>query len=347
MKLLAFLILTAIIYFLSEGVLITEKMITQIIYSSFFKYKKCVLMRIQKNDGDIVLEKKFEHDSTINNNIEYTEETIVLEPLIKKIEEHVPQDNLALLYSNIKTLKLQYNKKLNGAVGLYNHINNRIAYSRDSVSSQYSFSHILGHELYHMASRYVKSIDHKTVAITHGFRQNNIIKTQNKPGKIIEINNDIGIALDEGYTELTTSRTFSCNDISYYQQVKIVKLIELFFDDPQDIENLYFSVNLFDLIKQLELFAPKEEIIELLIDFDNSLRISRLVNGKYSNVIPWLINAKIQLKLYDWFSKKCQDQNKLISFERILFDDRYIQFLISKKNILTFEKNLKNKQKRK
>ena len=90
-------------------------------------------------------------------------------------------------------------------------------------------------------------------------------------GEIKEIEleqNEIGRGLNEGYTELINNRLFKEKSYSYILLNKIAYLIELLFENKEDMKNYYFNNNLEGIIYELNKYIKEEEIIELLIDID-------------------------------------------------------------------------------
>ena len=112
----------------------------------------------------------------------------------------------------------------------------------------------LYHELLHMSSTI---IDKENNIAFSGFSQ-------------IGKNIPIGVALDDGYTELLLYRMFDLNKehIAYKYEVIISNLIEQIINQDK-MSNLYFNANLYELVKELEKYNTKENIIKFLEDLDS------------------------------------------------------------------------------
>lgn len=171
----------------------------------------------------------------------------------------------------------------------------------------YSVDTSLGPEFLHLASSYYDK-ENKTAFC--GFRQKSI-----------------GSGINEGYTELLASRIYNEDNkiTAYYEEVKIAKLLEFFFDNPKDIENLYFNCNLSGLISYLENYAERSEIIKILLDIDYINSLSTSI-GNLSSISKYL---DIQITLYNWFVAKNKDSEKLQQFKELIFEDKMILFIIN------------------
>ena len=52
----------------------------------------------------------------------------------------------------------------------------------------------------------------------------------------------------------------------------IARMLELFFDDPREMERLYFTSNLPGLIKYFEKYSDREDIIDFIVANDRMLQ---------------------------------------------------------------------------
>lgn len=198
-----------------------------------------------------------------------------LRPIIEKLENYISSQNLSTVYKNLQTIKIKWKPFMImlGVAGTYESKSNTICYSLSSS---------IGHEALHMASsHYDKNDDIYFI----GFKQY-------KRGF------SIGEGINEGYTELLASRIYNKTGkpSAYKIEVKLVKLMEFFFDNPKDMESFYFNFDLPGLIKYLEQFAEKEDIIKLLKEIDK-------VNFNSSNCLsflPYYSSIKSQITLYNW-----------------------------------------------
>ena len=160
-----------------------------------------------------------------------------------KLGSYTSKSNMHNAYKNIKTL--QINKfDSNVFAGRYNIKSNEILYSNISA---------IPHEFLHMSSAfydYINNISYDGFAIT------------SKEGKI-------GTGLNEGYTELLSSRIYNCGRIdAYKKEVKTTSIIEQFFNNPKEMENYYFNHNLKGFIEYMTKYTSKEEMKNLIRNID-------------------------------------------------------------------------------
>lgn len=122
-----------------------------------------------------------------------------------------------------------------------------------------------------------------------------------------------GFGLNEGYTELLASRIFNKNNraTAYYGLVKICKMLELFFDDPEDMRKLFFSCNLMGVIEKLKEYMPEEEVYAIIFELDDTM---------YDILARVKLNPplSIQAILYRRFMDKCTDEKKRKEMGRLL-----------------------------
>ena len=128
------------------------------------------------------------------------------------------------------------------ADGAYNDLTNEITIL---------FSSALYHELFHMASTI------KNTGLV-GFHQY-FSKKEN-----------IGIGLNEGYTELLTQRYFGnkhkIKNVYDYES-KIAYNVEMILG-KEKMEELYLKADLNGFIEEMKLFAKEEDILEFLVNLD-------------------------------------------------------------------------------
>ncbi|MDD3341055.1 MAG: hypothetical protein PHN72_02495 [Bacilli bacterium] len=228
----------------------------------------------------------------------------ILEPNIKKLENHTGIQNLSGAYYNLKTAKVTRKIKLlsNDIIGNYNSKNNEIKYSVKSA---------LGHEFLHLASSlydFIKKIEYS------GFLQ----RTEK---------GSVGYGINEGYTELLNSKIYNKDGKikSYKTQAKIARILEFFFDDPKDMEALYFNFNLPGLIYQLETYAKREEVIKLILDVDSIHSFSSC----YGNPVSIYLSIKTQIKLYNWFSAQTKDPVKLEELRKLVCQNKMASLVLN------------------
>ena len=231
----------------------------------------------------------------------------------KLITERYPAEYIINFYNNINSLIVLKDKKIasRGMDGVYLPISNRIKLNDDSE---------IYHELFHMASTML-STDGQEDVIFCGFRQQTI-NTENV---------DIGVALNEGYTELMTHRYFGQNHLAlacYKNEINVARIIEKVIETP-NMEKLYLSANLPGLISLLEKYLTKDEIIDFITRLDI---ISKYSDNSYvdknkiieENVyIVWNFLLKIYtIKLKEDLAKKRISEEDFINTSL-----RHINFL--------------------
>ena len=148
----------------------------------------------------------------------------------------------------------------------------------------------------------------------------------------------IGNGLDEGYTELLNERIFHPKKISYTYNIEIIKILELFFDNPKDMEYAYFHGNIFIIYHTFLKYGTKEEFFSLLQALDNLIETDIPIYKKVTAI-------KAKINLYT-ILKRSQNKEKISAAEQLLETDPLIKFLKNKNIILTKPKH-KNKIKTK
>lgn len=237
----------------------------------------------------------------------------ILLPLVEKLKDYTAPENLKAVYRNLSSIKIKRNiiLLLGGIGGNYSPENNRIIYSLETL---------LAHEFLHLASSYY---DHENKIIYSGFKQQ-------KQDAVI------GRGLNEGYTELLAFKIYDKNKAGAYKsEVKLAKLLEFFFDDPKDMEKFYFNHDLPGFVHYLEQFAPRAEVIKLLIDID-SINIS--IKGTGNPLVAYN-TVKTQVALYNWFATKNKDPEKLQQFREIIGENKLVSMIINKQKTRLYKEN--------
>lgn len=178
------------------------------------------------------------------------------------LEDNFFQHNLAAFYTNLKSLKVRnYNiidlisiqlfQTLDA--GIYNTNKNKLTVINEKSTE---ISNIICHELLHMAS----TIETK-VSTFVGFHQKN--KTTKK---------DIGVALNEGYTEYLNKKYFNSNlETAYENEIAIAEKIE-FIIGKDKMQELYFTANLNGLIEELSKYTTIENAIGIIKELDKVMK---------------------------------------------------------------------------
>lgn len=160
------------------------------------------------------------------------------------------KDDLTNFYNNINTVNTKIkNFKLKNFIfndntaATYQARQNLIKLNKTYVEKN------IYHELFHMSSSKIIN----KYKIYCGFRQNNI-----------------GRAINEGYTELLTYRYFSLDNASscIYEYLKItVENLEKIVG-KEKMESLYLNANLYGLINELKKYSNEEEIMRFIANTD-------------------------------------------------------------------------------
>ena len=114
----------------------------------------------------------------------------------------------------------------------------------------------------------------------------------------------------------------------YVNEVRMAKMLELFFDNKEDMINLYFTCDLLGFIKQLEKYAPREDVIKLIIDMDDYS-----VYNSHSNFLAIKTSASIYERIYNWFVTNNNDQEKINELEKLINEDKIVSDILKRQNI--------------
>lgn len=240
------------------------------------------------------------HDSKINYLVDH------FNSVIKK---NISEENLNLYYNNINNLTIKAHSKIdlnlivNPCDGYYQ-VDKNILFVHDKNSID-SFNH----EMLHMASSYFDLNDDYCYV---GFSQN---------GKDFEI----GISLNEGYTELLNTRFFNIEEETDYEyDVLIAFLVERIVGKDK-MQKLYFNANLYDLVKELEVYSSRKETITFIkaLDFiHNYIHYAILKNKEMATILL----PKIEKYLKSTYVNKLNDDIKNNKISRDTAIEYYIEF---------------------
>ena len=160
------------------------------------------------------------------------------------MSKNIDEENLKYCAQNLKTVKIE-NKNIIKEIKNYlsnldkSTINGGLYYNNtNNIDIFIDSKQILSHEFIHMCT----SND-----LNCGFRLDT------------RFNEEIGMGLNEGYTELLNQRIFKYKHCAYSKNVGIVKLLETFFDNPKDLEDAFFHNDLDKVILQFCKYGTKEE----------------------------------------------------------------------------------------
>ena len=301
----------SLVYALKETLKITTFYIiiptSALINIKAFVGNKIELNRINKYSNHVIKNFHLKRDSSLEDLKKRIKKDKVREllPYLRKLEKFTSQDNLYAVYNNLRSVKVKRNKfiLLQVAEGMYDSSKNLIELAGNRV---------LGHEFLHLASS--NGLQKNGVDVS-GFEQYLVNE------KIV-----IGRGLNEGYTELLTSRIYQKGELDrYFSLVKIAKLLEFFFEDKKEMEKYYFNSDLPGFVKYMEQFMSKDEIINLIKDIDTIYNLVPPMKTYYS--------AKVQLNLYKIFRKSCRDKKKIKEFERLVYKNKIVEMIIKQDNL--------------
>ena len=104
---------------------------------------------------------------------------------------------------------------------------------------------------------------------------------------------EFGEGLNEGYTELLNNRFFNTSSTSYTYLQKLAELIELFYENKEDMVEDYFNADIFGLIGELLKSMSLEEAIDIIVDMDRFMYLKDFTVSDYTK-----LKQKI-LKIYE------------------------------------------------
>ena len=178
----------------------------------------------------------------------------VVKEFVDVMEREFPKDALANFYNNINEAKIKRSASVMifEASGIYLCRRNKINVER--ISSLY-------HELFHLASA---SYDPETKLARAGFSQ--VYYTLKAPFEGV----NMGIGLNEGYTEYLTQKYFKgkCKVNKLYRfEVNVASNLEKIVGE-EEMKRLYLKSNLRGLIENLKQYASEEEVMQFITSVD-------------------------------------------------------------------------------
>lgn len=242
-------------------------------------------------------------------NLSYPNE---LKNIVITFKNYVDNENFNMCLQRLNTLQINYINILNDIKKyLQNFFENDGAYIPiDNTIDVYTFfdkESVLSHEFLHMASTGNDGISGFCTLLKDVW---------------------IGDGLDEGYTELLNSRIFKSKNISYKYNIEIVKLIEILFDNPKDMQYAYFHNNIFIVYKTFLKYGTKEEFFKTIQTLDN-------LSETDIPIYKRLTATKTKLNLYQ-IIKRSNNQEKIKQAENLLDQDSLLKIIKPKikKNII-------------
>ena len=230
--------------------------------------------------------------SNIENEPEIRE---IVSHFTNTLGSHLTSDQMQTVYKNIQTLQYQ---KLNltdkirffmrGIGGSYQGEHHSIVagFSPDKEHLR----HILYHELIHASTS-----SNTTENSFCGFAQKNK-----------NTNQEIGRAINEGYTELLTRRYFgegSKNGYGY--EVAVAKTIEFIVGEDKMKES-FFKLDLRSLITELGKYSDINKATQFISNLDSALKLGNSKQNDGTRQSLAYFYNQVNIFLYDAFSKKAQ-----------------------------------------
>lgn len=243
-----------------------------------------------------------------------------LKKIFSDFINYIDPVNLEFCLKNLLSIKINYKHSIKEHFANFiapNMISGFYNYELNKIDIYFKRKYVLSHEFLHMAS-------------TCDFNRNLCGFSFFGFDSFTESYDYFGTGLNEGYTELLNRRIFlnGKKTGSYTQNVKIVKLIECFFDNYRDMEYAYFHNDISAVYDAFCRYGTREEFFIIMNELDNYARCFK--NADYINSI------RVQLKLYE-IIKRSNDDKKIAKFESILKDN--LGFIRNSKNdLFNFDK---------
>ena len=185
---------------------------------------------------------------------------------IKTVRKNIPDINLAIFLNNFNTLRVTnkdfkilnsiFNKSTEGQ---YVPKSNTIELSKDT------YNLTINHELFHVLTTV---LDKDTDMLYCGFQQIN------------RKNEQIGIALNEGYTQYLTEKYFGDNTQyinAYVYEKRIAEILETIIGEEK-MHSFYFNTDLNGLVQYLSNYESLDEIYRFINTLDF---LQKHCNDKY------------------------------------------------------------------
>ncbi len=244
-----------------------------------------------------------------------------LDHFVDGIRNNIDADNLSNMNRNLATLDYRVRKinpyiSFNSVVsGVYDSKKNRIDIFEENEA-------IIYHELLHMASSIYK----------------NKKRYEGLCDMSLDIDNRIiGIALNEGYTEVLARRLFNINSTvcnGYEYAVYIAQLLEIIIG-KDNMERYYFNANLPGLIDDLSKYNSLNQVIDFIEACDFVLGSLDKSFIKFRREAVWtklgeinkFLSTTYARKMYNLYKQKSISKEVLIKemfkYNSLLVDDRY------------------------
>ncbi len=171
------------------------------------------------------------------------------------------------------------------------------------------------HELFHAASSYYNE---DKMEFNSGFHHQNVNEKK-----------DIGIGINEGYTELLTERYFDSNNESgYSNELHYAKLVEHIIG-REKMQSYYLESSLNDLIMELCKYNSLENTLKFLENMDKFIILGELKDNKiksFSETTSFVEYSKWFDELDEYINKTYNELNQFIvetHFNKLKSDPDY------------------------
>lgn len=225
------------------------------------------------------------------------------------LKKNFSNQELKIFYENLESLGIpvitkqmeKYFKKMKFGGG-YNHKDNEIYLIKTKKE-------LIFHELFHVATNYCGEDKNKHIGLS--------------------IDN-IGLGINEGYTDFMVQKYFNSNYKTNYQYyTDIVKIFEQFIG-REKMEHFYMTANLNGMIDELNQYTDIKDILQVIKNADELYKLLYLKkekNEKKDYFKGKLLFEEIYDKLLDMLSQKLKKEfsNGIITKEEAM--ERYIKFV--------------------
>ena len=161
------------------------------------------------------------------------------------LKENISPENLRNFINNIQIAKIRIHRRLPFSSPIvYGMFDNK----KKTVTIKKNKPNVFSHELLHLSS---SKLYYSSVGF-HFYEKDDF---------------QIGRGLNEGYTEIQNNRIFY-RSFGYIKLQKLATLIEMFYENKEDMQNQYFNGDINGIYHELSNYMTFEEINNLLIDID-------------------------------------------------------------------------------
>ena len=205
------------------------------------------------------------------------------------LKKELSKENFDVVMKNIGNVKMKYEKNQSDSSGLghYDHTGIIVIHDKKDDITLY-------HELFHASSSYHNESVEEVFSGFHSQQPN--------------LKRNIGLGLNEGYTELLTERYFGkYEDSGYKNEMHYAKLLEHIVGSSI-MQTLYFNHDVNSLIVELTKYNSLKNALKFLDDLDTFIILDELTKDKMKSIndIPFVEYTK-------WFEER-NNHIKLIYF---------------------------------